>query len=102
MGGDWYMRIKFLVIYNDGHSPDEFIDYTKSRRIYVADEDVCQIKNKMFIIYANGKWTNCDGYTSPEWHGVSIHYDKSHIELLVGEIDKINTIEVFPYVEPAV
>ncbi len=93
--------MRFRVIYNDGHSPDEFIDYTKSSRIYVADEDVCPIKHKT-VIYANGKWTNCDGYTSPEWHGVSIHYDKSHIELLVGEIYKIHTIEVFPYIERAI
>jgi hypothetical protein len=101
MGSDWYMRIRFRVIYNDGHSPDEFIDYTKSIRFYVADEDVCPIKYKT-VIYANGKWTNCDGYTSPEWRGVSIHYDKSHIELLVGEIYKIHTIEVFPYIERAI
>ncbi len=98
MGGDWNVRIKFRVTYNNGHSPDEFIDYTESCRIYVAHEDACQIKHNT-VIYANGKWTNYDGYTSPKWHGV---FDKSHIELLVGEIDKIDTIEVFPYAERAV
>ena len=89
MSGDWNMRIKFRVTYNDGHNPDEFIDYTESCRIYVVHEDACQIKHNT-VIYANGKWTNCDGYT------------KSHIELLVGDIDKIDTIEVFPYAERAV
>ncbi len=110
MGYDWIMEILFQVERKFDTPLQEFIDFQGCIGVYVeahSDDYEYEVVRQMndwqsrcppTIVYANGDWTTTDDivYTSPDWCGVTIKYDKKRILNLVGFIENVVSIKIIP------